>query len=108
MSRERRIIRRRHLHRLRRVRDFGIGLSVFVVAYVLCAGDGAGVPSASAFAGASEVVDWGRPTDRRIAVLLFGLAFASIVAFNLALARHLRRVTASPRRGVWRRGRRAP
>lgn len=38
------------------------------------------------------------------AQLLLSLALAAIVAFNLAFWRHLRRVYASPRRNVWRRG----
>jgi hypothetical protein len=36
--------------------------------------------------------------------LLLSLALAGIVALNLGFWRHLRRVYASPRRGVWRRG----
>jgi len=36
-------------------------------------------------------------------LILLSLAFAAIVACNLAFWRHLRRVYASPRRGVWRR-----
>jgi hypothetical protein len=36
--------------------------------------------------------------------LLLSLAFAAILACNLAFWRHLRRVYASPRRSVWRRG----
>jgi len=36
--------------------------------------------------------------------LLLSVAFAAIVAFNLAFWRHLRRAYASPRRNVWRRG----
>ena len=35
---------------------------------------------------------------------LLSLAFALLVALNLAIWRHLRRAYASPRRGVWRRG----
>ena len=35
---------------------------------------------------------------------LLSLAFAALVAGNLAFWRHLRRVYASPRRSVWRRG----
>jgi hypothetical protein len=38
-------------------------------------------------------------------LLLLSLAFAAILACNLAFFRHLRRVYASPRRSVWRRGR---
>jgi hypothetical protein len=42
-----------------------------------------------------------RPEQAR---LLLSVAFAAIIAFNLAFWRHLRRVYASPRRSVWRRG----
>jgi hypothetical protein len=42
--------------------------------------------------------------SREQALLLLSLAFAAIVACNLAFWRHLRRVYASPRRSVWRRG----
>jgi hypothetical protein len=38
------------------------------------------------------------------ALVLLSLAFAAIAASNLAFWRHLRRVYASPRRSVWRRG----
>jgi len=38
------------------------------------------------------------------ALTLLSLAFAAIVACNLAFWRHLRRVYASPRRSTWRRG----
>ena len=41
---------------------------------------------------------------REQALLLLSLAFAAIIACNLAFWRHLRRVYASPRRSVWRRG----
>lgn len=37
-------------------------------------------------------------------VIILGLAFTAIIAFNLAFLRHLRRVYASPRRGGRRRG----
>jgi hypothetical protein len=40
----------------------------------------------------------------RVQSLLLSLAFAAILACNLAFLRHLRRVYASPRRSVWRRG----
>ena len=42
---------------------------------------------------------------RGSAILILGLTFSLMFAFNLALWRHLRRVYASPRRGEWRRGR---
>ena len=43
------------------------------------------------------------PNERQSLGLL-SLAFALLVALNLAIWRHLRRAYASPRRGVWRRG----
>lgn len=39
-----------------------------------------------------------------LALFLLSMAFAALVAGNLAFWRHLRRVYASPRRSVWRRG----
>lgn len=42
---------------------------------------------------------------RQQALVLLSLAFAAIIACNLAFWRHLRRVYASPRRSVWGRGR---
>jgi hypothetical protein len=42
-----------------------------------------------------------RPEQAR---LLLSVAVAAIIAFNLGFWRHLRRVYASPRRSVWRRG----
>jgi hypothetical protein len=36
--------------------------------------------------------------------LLLSIAFAALAALNLGFWRHLRRVYASPRRSVWRRG----
>jgi len=43
-------------------------------------------------------------TDPEQARLLLSLAFATLAAVNLGFCRHLRRVYASPRRSVWRRG----
>ena len=43
-------------------------------------------------------------TNPHHARLLLSLALAGIVAVNLGFWRHLRRVYASPRRSVWRRG----
>jgi hypothetical protein len=43
-------------------------------------------------------------TSPEQARLLLSVAFAAIIAFNLGFWRHLRRVYASPRRSVWRRG----
>ncbi len=42
--------------------------------------------------------------DHHQALNILSVAFAAIVALNLAFWRHLRRVYASPRRSVWRRG----
>jgi hypothetical protein len=44
------------------------------------------------------------PRDRAADLAFLSLAFAALVAGNLAFWRHLRRVYASPRRNVWRRG----
>jgi hypothetical protein len=44
------------------------------------------------------------PPNARQSLGLLSLAFALLVALNLAIWRHLRRAYASPRRGVWRRG----
>jgi hypothetical protein len=43
--------------------------------------------------------------ERQHALVLLSVAFAAIMALNLGFLRHLRRVYASPRRSVWRRGR---
>ncbi len=43
-------------------------------------------------------------TDRGITLILLGLTISLIVTFNLSIWRHLRRVYASPRQDVWRRG----
>jgi hypothetical protein len=43
-------------------------------------------------------------TSPEQARLLLSVAFAAIIALNLGFWRHLRRVYASPRRSVWRRG----
>jgi hypothetical protein len=45
-----------------------------------------------------------RTTEQTQGLLILGLAFSAMVAFNLAFLRHLRRVYASPRQGAWRRG----
>ena len=45
------------------------------------------------------------PPNSRAAMLILGLTFSLMFTFNLAIWRHLRRVYASPRRGVWGRGR---
>lgn len=42
-------------------------------------------------------------TRRLSELAVLGLTFSLLVSFNLAFLRHLRRVSASPRRDVWRR-----
>jgi hypothetical protein len=54
--------------------------------------------------GAAAGPSRGADIDRRQALFILSVAFAAIVALNLAFWRHLRRVYASPRRSVWRRG----
>ena len=41
-------------------------------------------------------------TGRLARTILLGLTFSFLVSFNLAIFRHLRRVSASPRRDGWR------
>jgi len=48
---------------------------------------------------------WAAEIDRQSSLVVPSVAFAAIVALNLAFWRHLRRAYASPRRSVWRRGR---
>jgi site-specific recombinase len=45
-----------------------------------------------------------RHTTRQTAFILLAGVFSTLVAFNLAFFRHLRREYASPRRGAWRGG----
>jgi hypothetical protein len=45
-----------------------------------------------------------RTPEQTKGLLIVGLVFSAMVAFNLAFLRHLRRVYASPRQGAWRRG----
>ena len=45
-----------------------------------------------------------RTPEQTQGLLIVGLVFSAMVAFNLAFLRHLRRVYASPRQGAWRRG----
>ena len=42
--------------------------------------------------------------DMPLISTVLALIFSSIIAFNLALLRHLRRVNASSRRGAWKEG----
>lgn len=101
--------------RLRVARDFVIGLGVYtVIVFATACGpgqihDGHGAMfSSGAHAAApllyrpENLVEVGtaavyRSTDERQAITILGLAFATLVALNLAFFRHLRRVYASPR-----------
>lgn len=96
-------------------RDFVIGLGVFAVILLatakMPADDGRGHHQmflSSAYAApmltlaAKAPADLQpstvyRSTDRGEARAILGIAFASLVAFNLGMLRHLRRVYASPR-----------
>ncbi len=44
------------------------------------------------------------PVNMPLISTVLALVFSTIVAFNLALLRHLRRVNASSRRGAWKEG----
>jgi hypothetical protein len=100
---------------LRFVRDFVIGLGLFAMMAALATrapeprrptalplfGSSAYAASQSAptvmrakYTAAPAVY---RSTDSRQATIILGLAFAALLAFNLAVVRHLRRVYASPR-----------
>ena len=50
------------------------------------------------------ILSFGTAVHHGLTFLLFSLTVASVTALDLAFWRHLRRVYASPRRGVWRRG----
>jgi hypothetical protein len=107
--------------------DFSVALALFWFAVFSFGGSqnhAHAIPlptRASATAGverpaALNVHSWGRSAQFELRVLrdsredytrsltLLSAAFAGLVASNLAFLRHLRRVYASPRRGVWRRG----
>ncbi len=75
--------------------DALLGLAAFLVGTALWVDDPAAATAARLF----EV-----PPGTLTALALLAVVFSSLVAFNLAFYRHLRRVYASPRRGAWRRG----
>jgi len=106
------------------VRDFVLALSLFWLAVFACDGphnQAYAIPLPSQVSAgvehpkASSVQAWERAAKAELRVLresrdertrtliLLSLAFAGLASFNLAFLRHLRRVYASPRRGVWRR-----
>jgi hypothetical protein len=49
------------------------------------------------------LVSLGTAVHHGVTFILFSLTVATITALDLAFWRHLRRVYASPRRGMWRR-----
>lgn len=65
--------------------------------------EGVGGVAVAGFLQAASVAP--APAAKLAVLAVLGAAFASIFAFNLAFARHLRRVYASPRRDGWRRSR---
>ncbi|MFM9942353.1 MAG: hypothetical protein ACKVP7_22955 [Hyphomicrobiaceae bacterium] len=123
-------LRRRRLRRRQVLRDLGYGLGTFLLlmavlgapsdTWTLSRASAADHLAARAIAATSPpsagsenavlgaVLHGARPLQRPqqpTAMIVLGLTFTLIFAFNLAFWRHLRRVYASPRRGEWRRGR---
>jgi hypothetical protein len=111
----------------RMVRDFLTGLAIFVAILGVVTFSPLSNDPNPAFSGAALAGQFTMPTEAdgllaadfktstpstRIVrtpeqthgLLIVGLVFSSMVAFNLAFLRHLRRVYASPRQGAWRRG----
>ena len=105
--------------------DFSIALSLFWFGVLACGGPqnhAHAIPLPTHEAAAAEhptalsLHAWGHAAKVELRVLresredhtrmliLLSLAFAGLAASNLAFLRHLRRVYASPRRSVWRRG----
>jgi hypothetical protein len=126
-----RSFRLKRVHKL--ARDFVCSLVVFSALFVVMSPSGhrnATIPIVSLFGGSMataadyrlETVERATGGPRGAAVhrtfiakplsatnmplisTILALVFSSIMAFNLALLRHLRRVNASSRRGVWREG----
>lgn len=114
---------REHLRQTIRIaRDFAVGLILFLAAValielttqpassfpLLAFGDMPGPGATPAYEAWSRQV-WvalfaPAQETHSLSMLVLALAFATTTAFNLGLLRHLRRVYASPRPGVWRRG----
>ncbi len=116
----------RHVHKP--IRDFVCSLVVFSALFVVMSPsrhDAAPIiPVLSMFSGATATAavyhapPHGTPNTVHNSVMssplpainmplistMLALVFSSIMAFNLALLRHLRRVNASSRRGVWKEG----
>jgi hypothetical protein len=107
---------------LRFLRDFGLAFALFwAVAYTSNSTHGR-AHAVSAYDTwvihrnlGDDARIWGPPSEAQFrvtrearaahtrAMLLLGFGIAGLAALNLAFLRHLRRVYASPRRGVWRR-----
>lgn len=64
-----------------------------------------GAVSESTFVLATRQPGHSGNAERTRAMILLGLTFSLLLSFNLAIWRHLRREYASPRRGMWGRGR---
>lgn len=109
----------------RSLADFTFALSLFWLAVLACGGaqnHAHAIPLPTRGAATAEhpaALDlhaWGHAAQVELRVLrasrddhtrtliLLSVAFAGLAASNLAFLRHLRRVYASPRRSVWRRG----
>ena len=112
----------RHMHKP--VRDFVCALVVFSALFVGMSParhDAAPIiPVLSMFSGATATASDYRPSsgaahdsvrnrplssvNMPLISTMLALVFSSIMAFNLALLRHLRRVNASSRRSAWKEG----
>ena len=120
------IIKWRHLQKP--IRDFVCALAIFSALFVVMSPSRhAGtpiIPVLSMFSGTTATAAThvpqtrGRPSTIHDSVMarplpavnmplistMLALVFSSMMAFNLALLRHLRRVNASSRRGAWKEG----
>lgn len=120
------IFKWRHMHKP--IRDFVCALVVFSALFVVMSParhDAAPIiPVLSMFSGATATASDYRPAagaaptsahdsvrnrplpsaNMPLISTVLALVFSSIMAFNLALLRHLRRVNASSRRGAWKEG----
>jgi hypothetical protein len=113
----------------RMVRDFLTGMVLFgVIVGLTTIAQAPNEPNPAVFSGAAQAGQYAMPADAQTLVasdfkpnfipstridrtagqtqglMILGLVFSAMVAFNLAFLRHLRRVYASPRQGAWRRG----
>jgi hypothetical protein len=107
----------------RMVRDFVVGMALFGLIVAATSSFAKDSSHPTLFSGAALANHYVIPMDGTLLVhanytpstrvsrapgqsqslIILGLVFSSMVAFNLAFLRHLRRVYASPRQGAWRR-----